>query len=524
MLRGSVGNILAGENSIAGARSVLGVGPASNLQLLATRCGLNNVAPFSSSFTGAQSRIQHCLPYGAKSLLLLYSAFYVTNSNPDTETQSPGGFGWYATGATVGNAAGTTYAVGDRIAVTVATNAFPAILQVDAVSSGTVTALSVLDPGGFGTIPSANLATTHQTGSGNDALTVNLSVKACAFAMRAGIEQAWATQSAVSSSNTSGVLKVTAGANGSMGAGNIAMPFSDVVLTDPLNVELAAGALIGSRIYSPGTGFYVGRNLSQQGGLNEYASVNVTLASNNPWGGTVNSNVFTAPGFQPMAIMGVPLTPGPTFGIIGDSLGLGVVSASGSTSYDTLDANGNSGMLERAINQTYPFSNFSTGSDRITNWLSQTGATIRYRILGMLNLSHAIDQMGINDLLNGDSYTTFKAKKIAFWNRLLGLGIRNIWATTMTPNTTSTDNWATLGNQTLTSANTAIQAFNTDLRNGVFSAYVSKVIDLGTAVESAVGSGLWVASGTGDGVHPTQAQTAIVAAAIAPQIAGAILG
>lgn len=525
-IKGNRGTATANVSDLSAAqvRGLLGVKPA--LQMVATRCGINSAAggQYSTSQPGCITRMQHCLPYGAKSLYPIYSAFYVTTSNPDTETASPGGFGWYASAATV-VAGGTSYAVGDRITVSgVATNQFPPVLQVEAVSSGVVTALSVVDGGGFAATPSTGLTTTKITGSGNNGLTVTLTLTPCAFVMQAAIEQSWNTQTAVSASNVSGVMKLTAGANGALGKGNIVVPYTEAVACDSVQVGLTAGATIGTRLYTPSTGFYVARYLSGTAGLSEAGHANIALASAAPYGGTFPTYASPAAGFQPIAIMGIPQMPGPTFVLIGDSIGYGIVSAGGSTSHDTLDANGNGGYLERAINQTAPYSNFCTPADRLSNWLNQTGATIRMRLLQMLNASHVVDQMGINDLYaGGTSYTTFKAQKIKFWQMLMGLGVKEIWATTITPNTTSTDGWATTANQTVTSANTAIQAFNTDLRNGVFSSYVARVLDLGTSAESTVGSGLWPANGTGDGLHPTQSQVATMASAIASNFALATL-
>lgn len=490
--------------------------PRPTVQMLATRCGLNNGAQFSTSQPGCESRIRHYLPYGAKSLYPVYSAFYVTSSGTNTETASPGGFGWYAVTATV-VAGGASYAVGDVITVSgVATNQFAPLLQVDAVSSGAVTALSVVDGGGFGAVPATGLTTTKKTGSGNNALTVTLGVRACAFVMQAAIEQVWNTQTAISATNMTGVMRLTAGANVSLGKANIMLPFTETVSCDSLQVGLSVGSAIGTRIYTPGTGFFVGRYLSGSAGLNESGHSAIALASATPTGGTYPSYASPAPGFQPIAIMGIPQVPGPTFAIIGDSLGYGTVSAGGVTSHDTLDANGNGGYIERAINQIAPFTNFAVSSDKLANWLTQTGPTVRLRLLQQLNISHVVDQLGINDAIAATNYTTFKAQKIKFWSMLMGLGIKEIWATTLTPNTTSTDSWATTTNQTPTAANAVVQAYNADLRAGMFAVNgVARVLDLGTTAESTVGSGIWPANSTGDGLHPTQAQTATMAAAIA---------
>lgn len=517
---GSTAN--AADLTVAQLRGMIAVKPA--LQMVATRCGLNAEAQFGTGSPGCETRMQHYLPYGAKSLVPVYSAFYATAVNPDTETASPGGYGYYAVSAAV-NVGGASYAVGDRVTVTgVATNQFAPTLQVDAVSSGIVTALSVVSAGGLGAVPAVALATTRVGGSGDNNLTVTLGVKPCALVMRLGIEQAWGTQTAISATNMTGVVQAVTDPDATLANPNIIVPFTDNAKIDTMQVGLPAGSTIGSRNYTPGTGYYGGRYLSGSAGLNEDSHSAIALASATPAGGTYPTHSSPATGFQPIAIMGIPQVPGPTFGLIGDSIGYGTVSASGSTSHDTLDSNGNSGFLERGINQVAPFTNFCLKSDRLANWLGQSGAPIRLRLLQQLNLSHIVDQMGINDAISGVTYSTFKAQKIKFWAMLMGLGIKEIWVPTLTPNTTSTDGWVTTTNQTVSAANTLIQAYNTDLRNGTFTTNgVARVLDLGTSAESTLGSGIWPANGTGDGLHPSQAQTATIAAAIASAFALATL-
>jgi hypothetical protein len=73
----------------------------------------------------------------------------------------------------LGNAAGAGYAVNDIVSITQAGGA-NGLAIVTGVSSGAVTTLAVLRPG-TGYSAAANLATVHQTGSGNDALTITIS-------------------------------------------------------------------------------------------------------------------------------------------------------------------------------------------------------------------------------------------------------------------------------------------------------------------------------------------------------------
>ena len=481
-------------------RGMLAVKPLA--QMVATRCGINSGgASFSSAQPGVASRIQHYLPYGAKSLWPIYSAFYcyispVTSLIVDLKTQ--GGYGYYATSATV-VAAGSGYAVGDTINVTgVPTNQFPPMVQVDAVSSGSVTALSVVGPGGFGSLANATgtFSTTAFTGSGTG-LTVTIGVNSCAFVMQAAIEQTWGTQSAKTYSNLGGVMPLYNGIDGTLCEQNIVMPFGEPVVCLPVDVGLAAGSTIGTRIYTPGTQFQGGRYLSGSTGLNEVVTTNTSLAANTPSGGTYttnsNPNVGGYNGFQPIAIMGIPQTPGPTFGIIGDSIGHGTVSnLNAANGQDTGDANCNCGYLERAINQTCPFTNFSQGSDKMSNWMTPASASIRLALLNMLNLSHVVDELNINDLYAGTiNYTLFKSMKIKFWSMLMGFGIKEIWCTTCTPYTTSTQGVSAV--PTIAAGGTGYAAnstFNVTISGGTQSlgAAVISVSTNGSGVVNAVNS------------------------------------
>lgn len=487
------------------------------LQMVATRTGLNTYQPLTSF--GAETRMQHCLPYGAKSLFPVYSLFHVASGNI-AEVATDAGYGYYATGATV-DSGGTGYAVGDTFNVTVATNQFSPLFQVDAVSGGVVTAVSVQDGGGFGALPSTGLATTVVTGSGDNALTVTLTMAPCAQAMRFGLEQSWGTQTAVSSTNVDGVMPLSKGFNGALSASNVIIPYSDFVQLDSVNIGKAAGSIIGTRVYSPGKNFYCGRVMSGSASLNEDSFSGINLASANPHGGTYPTRVTPSPGLQPVAILGIPQYPGPTFCIIGDSIGTGVISGGGSR--DTPDSHGNSGFIEKGIDRSAPWANMCVPGETISNWLHPTRKLLAWNALRINKPTHIVDQAGINDA-PGVTYTAFKIMKIKLWEKLYGLGINEIWCTTITPKTTSTDFWATTENQSLTAASSIVQQFNADLYAGTFAQYgVTKILDITSAVETSFGSGIWQVGTTADGLHPTTSAMTSMAALLVSDFATAKL-
>jgi len=143
--------------------------------------------------------------------------------------------------------------------------------------------------------------------------------------------------------------------------------------------------------------------------------------------------------------------------------------------------------------------------------------------------------LGVNDIGAGRSLATIKSDLISLWHLArdhLQAGGRVI-QTTITPSCTSTDNFATLANQSAaanfsTSGNGTREQLNDWLRDGapiVSGAAASvgsspalragdaahpihAVLDMADAVESARNSGRWRVDGnaakwTADGLHPT---------------------
>jgi lysophospholipase L1-like esterase len=422
-------------------------------------------------------------------------------------------------------AAGTGYAVGDTIVPTVASNQVAPTLVVLALSGSTVTQLGVVDGGMFGLHPAAGLAQASTSGSGTGC-TITLTVKPGVCGFHIGFEQVWNTQTAYSTSALTGVIKLTKDATFNGPNPNFLCPPGDFFETDPIIVDIAANTAVGTRLWSNGFGFHGGRLLSGNDGiaLNEYA--NYSSMTDYSWGGTFPNQVtaYNNSGIQPVAIMGLLDTPKPSFVFIGDSITQGVASASGSPISDAFDSNAHIGWLEKAAANQVAWTNFSAGGDRVVNYLTGN-QNLRLNAVQYLRPSHVVDTMAVNDFVAGSSFATFQAQKIAYWNKLRGLGVKEIWITTCTPVTTSTDVWATVGNQTVTAANTAIQAWNSWVRtlSNVTPYGVTKVLDVMAVVESSAASGKWAVGMTGDGTHPTTSAMTAMAAAVTAEFAAATL-
>lgn len=217
----------------------------------------------------------------------------------------------------------------------------------------------------------------------------------------------------------------------------------------------------------------------------------------------------------------------PAVMIIGDSGAAGIGdSFSGSTT--------NSGFLPRALTGNRPWALYAlSGESCSPGWL--TVATRRSPLTGPY-AKYFISEYGGNDLQDGATLAQLKSRMIQVWTEAL---VRNpsikIFQTTLAPKTSTTDGWATTGNQTADfTANANRPTLNDWIRAGapmVSGAGVAPgtggaivagqaghpltdYFEVADTVESSRNSGLWKAPGyTADGIHPTP--TGHIAAATA---------
>lgn len=129
----------------------------------------------------------------------------------------------------------------------------------------------------------------------------------------------------------------------------------------------------------------------------------------------------------------------------------------------------------------------------------------------------AVVMLGINDIVNiPANAAATQASLTSIYQMCRNRGLR-VWGCTILPRTTSTDNWATTGNQTLadgaagarTTVNDWIRAGAGGLLNGYF--------ETADVVETARNSGLWKVNGTAnaytvDGTHPSPLGHSLLAA------------
>ena len=135
--------------------------------------------------------------------------------------------------------------------------------------------------------------------------------------------------------------------------------------------------------------------------------------------------------------------------IIGDSRAEGYVDS-------VTDATGDIGEIARSIGPSFGYINLAVAGE--TAQAAVTGIANRSRMFTYC--SHVIDEYGINDLALGESTSTITTARTA----LAQLAGKTTYGTTLPAETTSTDNWATLANQT-TKVNT--NQLNSLVRGGI---------------------------------------------------------
>lgn len=226
--------------------------------------------------------------------------------------------------------------------------------------------------------------------------------------------------------------------------------------------------------------------------------------------------------------LGSDLTPGLTApsAVLGYARGINAVLGTPASKYLSLVlANGDSlsiskgeigsvsgiadaGYVGRILNNRWPYYRIGAGTEQMTAFNITTNSATRRNIIQQTAFTHAMLEYGNNDLMNAglSPAATLAAIQVNV-NYLLGRGIV-VDFMTVTPRTTSSDGWKTLGAQTLDANNTNRVTFNNLVRAGGLVG-VRNIIEAAWAVESSPDSGKWNSDGstlnlyTLDGTHPS---------------------
>lgn len=187
-------------------------------------------------------------------------------------------------------------------------------------------------------------------------------------------------------------------------------------------------------------------------------------------------------------------TTAPAVLIFGDSISYG--------EQDQGDTSGDTGSVARSVGPNFAYANYGIRGDSVFKWL--TNSPVRRAVLPYF--SHVIFEFGVNDFIVQGR--TAAQLAVDTQSAVALMGGKKTFACTILPSTTTTDNYATLVNQTPVSWN-ADRITENDRRRTVPAGFTS-CFDLASALESSLDSGL-IAAGLGyfdstkSTVHPQQA-------------------
>lgn len=266
------------------------------------------------------------------------------------------------------------------------------------------------------------------------------------------------------------------------GQSSVTIAPGGVVTSDPLGVTLPAG-IYYVRTYTSSTAWYANHRFSYAGSGGFTATTDLTAAGSAAIGNTSNSSY----GLAPVSATAVTAARSAAVVIIGDSIGHGLGDAGGTAQWagynDTTAALGRGGFIARALTPAgIGHTNLALPSETLQTFVSVAGHMRRGALITAG--STAIVQYGRNDLTAGRTLAAIQADMITAWLFLSSLGMR-VMQTTITPASTSTDNFATTANQTPASSSveTVRVNLNTWLRAGApVSAGVAVAVGTGGAL------------------------------------------
>lgn len=306
------------------------------------------------------------------------------------------------------------------------------------------------------------------------------------------------------------------------GASSVTVNPGAGVISDPITLTLADGDVLFTRLFQEvetGDQLPTSTRFCLTTGEGEGLQWGADLTAS----GAIPQGNTTAP--TVLALLGTPPTTRTTaFALLGDSI-------TAATFDDWTTTPGHSGFAVRAMNAAgLPYISYAVGGDKASMMNNPTRQA--YWWTGIEGCDWFFAAYGINDIAGGSTLAQLQTNTIALWAALNARGLAGAQGTT-TPFSTSTDGWATVGNQTAASPHESVRVgWNTWLRDGapltVALAAVATggsglragdtghpltaVVDTASAVESSLNSGRWVVGTTDEGLHPNPTGHAAMAA------------
>lgn len=251
----------------------------------------------------------------------------------------------------------------------------------------------------------------------------------------------------------------------------------------------------------PGTEYIIGTGEQSFFSSPSTSQVMATGNMTQPVGGSAASSLPPL-----VAIIGAFTRPEVSLIIVGDSIAQGSKDTNGSGYSGT-----SGGWFVRpawgASGRNIPWSNLAVINDTVSNYLTMTKRQFWYKYA-----THAISDYVVNDIaVDAASAATIRTNLRLLWASLKNGGISHVSQTLCVPKTTSTDSWATSGNQTVVT--NFGDGSTRDTINGFIVAdegtnSLDEVIDFRSMIEDGSDHTKWRSDGstafgwTRDGLHP----------------------
>lgn len=201
------------------------------------------------------------------------------------------------------------------------------------------------------------------------------------------------------------------------------------------------------------------------GPYNQPASEGFESGTSAPTDKTTSGTIAPGDGFAKQPLLILAKTINPAVLIVGDSRAAG-------GNEGTYDGSGDVGEVARSIGRGYGYCSFALSSSRLDQYNAATrtyrdqivSGTVAGANTGVSYFTVIVNAYGINDLFNGATVSTLTARRVAFAALYPSLPVIG---TTLTPNATTTDGYATTTNQTPTNTWPNIRDFNEAVRTGL---------------------------------------------------------
>lgn len=197
----------------------------------------------------------------------------------------------------------------------------------------------------------------------------------------------------------------------------------------------------------------------------------------------------------------VSQTTKPSVLIIGDSIENEAAYTNNST---TQDFSGDYGVVARSIGPNFGYTKYALTGDSIATF----NANCAKRKLLIPYFTHLIDEFGRNDVDSSATAATILAGYATLQQNFAAL---KVCQTTIPPKSTSSDNWATVANQTAATTSGVAQTVNQAIRAGLPN--FERSFDIAGPLETATDSSIWQVGLIyldGNGVHPSAAGNQVI--------------